>query len=312
MTDSKTTPAIQIPQQNGILVLNKPSGPTSNSCLMAIKRMGQKKIGHAGTLDPMASGVLLVLLGQATKLSGYLLAGGLKVYRGSLRLGRETDTWDAEGTVVAEKSWDGIEENDVTSAIAFWTGVREQTVPPYSAAKHKGQPLYKLARKGSPVPEKIKRIEVLQAETISVSLPAAEFRIKCSSGTYVRSLAHSLGMRLGCGAVLTELIREYSHPFGLDKSVSLDFLAAHPERLPDYVLPIEDALPGWPGIQLTEDEAARVRNGIPLPCPGVFLETLSRNGGLALLKENDRPIAIARLAADRQGNWLTVARGLWD
>ena len=190
-------------QQNGVLVLNKPSGPTSNRCITAIKRMGQKKIGHAGTLDPMAGGVLLVLLGQGTKLSGYLLGGGAKIYRGTLELGRETDTWDREGTVLAENGWDGISADAVRRDIASWTGSHMQPVPPYSAAKHNGRPLYSLARSGQDVPEKTKRVEISQAEVLSIELPAVSFRVKCSSGTYIRSLAHSLGMRLGCGAVLT-------------------------------------------------------------------------------------------------------------
>ena len=116
-------------QQNGVLVLNKPSGPTSNRCITAIKRMGQKKIGHAGTLDPMAGGVLLVLLGQGTKLSGYLLGGGAKIYRGTLELGRETDTWDKEGTVLAENGWDGVSGDAVRRDIASWTGSHMPLIP---------------------------------------------------------------------------------------------------------------------------------------------------------------------------------------
>ena len=116
----KRSGAAQLPQQHGILVLRKPSGPTSARCLTAIKRLGQKKIGHAGTLDPLASGVLLVLLGQATKLSGHLLAGGGKVYSGTFRLGQTTDTWDIEGKVVAEAPWEHVSEADVRREIAAW------------------------------------------------------------------------------------------------------------------------------------------------------------------------------------------------
>ena len=308
MTDSGTDRPVQLPQIDGVLVLDKPSGPTSTRCLTAIKRLGQRKIGHAGTLDPMASGVLLVLLGQATKLSGYLLDGGLKVYRGSLLLGRETDTWDAEGALVAERDWTSVDAAGVEAAVASWNGVQEQAVPPYSAAKHEGQPLYRLARKGQPVPEKVKTVEILQAEILSMDLPHVQFRVKCSSGTYIRSLAHSLGMRLGCGAVLTELTREYSHPFGLDRAVTLDAIRSRPDDLPSMVRPIAQALPGWPVIDASPEEAARVRNGMTLPCPPSLLETVAANGGLALLTEAGRELAIARLDARRA---LTVARGLW-
>ena len=158
-------------QQHGILVLNKPKGLSSAQCIARIKRLGQKKIGHAGTLDPMATGVLLVLLGHATKLSGYLLEGGVKTYGGTLRLGVTTDTWDAEGSIVGETP---LGEEDLAEGsaleqaarreVAAWLEVTEQPVPPYSAAKHQGQPLYRLARAGKEVPAKVKRIHVSYAE----------------------------------------------------------------------------------------------------------------------------------------------------
>ena len=299
-------------QQNGVLVLNKPSGPTSNRCITAIKRMGQKKIGHAGTLDPMAGGVLLVLLGQGTKLSGYLLGGGAKIYRGTLELGRETDTWDREGTVLAENGWDGISADAVRRDIASWTGSHMQPVPPYSAAKHNGRPLYSLARSGQDVPEKTKRVEISQAEVLSMELPAVSFRVKCSSGTYIRSLAHSLGMRLGCGAVLTELTREYSHPFGLDRAVDLDFLQKNPELPPQYVHPIREVLAGWPQVRLGAEEAARVRNGIACACPAGLLDGIRANGGLALLLQGDTELAVASLQENPSGPVLAITRGLWN
>lgn len=292
-------------QQNGVLVLNKPSGPTSNRCITAIKRMGQKKIGHAGTLDPMAGGVLLVLLGQGTKLSGYLLGGGAKIYRGALELGRETDTWDREGTVLAENGWDGISADAVRRDIASWTGSHMQPVPPYSAAKHNGRPLYSLARSGQDVPEKTKRVEISQAEVLSMELPAVTFRVKCSSGTYIRSLAHSLGMRLGCGAVLTELTREYSHPFGLEVACGLDELSADPGLLVKHLRPLAEALPHWPVLELDEAAEARIRNGMAIPCRDDV-------GDKALLQRQGMPLALARRSETPQGPCWTVLRGLWN
>ena len=153
-------------QQHGILVLNKPKGLSSAQCLSRIKRLGQKKIGHAGTLDPMATGVLIVMLGHATKLSNYLLEGGVKTYGGTLRLGVTTDTWDAEGSIVSEMPLSAEDlapgsalEQAARKDIAAWLEVTEQPVPPYSAAKHQGQPLYKLARAGMEVPQKVKQIQ---------------------------------------------------------------------------------------------------------------------------------------------------------
>lgn len=300
-----------LPQQHGVLVLNKPSGPTSARCLTAIKRLGQKKIGHAGTLDPLASGVLLVLLGQATKLSGHLLAGGGKVYSGELRLGQTTDTWDIEGRVLEEASWQHISEEDVRREVSAWLDLTEQPVPSYSAAKHEGQPLYKLARKGLDAPQKIKRMEISQADVLEISLPFVRFRVACSSGTYIRSLAHSLGSRLGCGAVLTELTREYSHPFGLDVAREPADFTADPSLLPSCVIPVVDALPHWPRVDLTPEEAARVRNGMAVPCRASQADT-GNGENLAFLMEQGHALALAQREATAAGPCWAVLRGLWN
>ena len=303
--------AYALPQQHGVLVLNKPSGPTSARCLTAIKRLGQKKIGHAGTLDPLASGVLLVLLGQATKLSGHLLSGGGKVYRGVLRLGQTTDTWDIEGQVQEEAPWQHISVEDVRREVAAWLDLTEQPVPSYSAAKHEGQPLYKLARKGLEAPQKIKSMEISQAEVLETSLPFVRFRVACSSGTYIRSLAHSLGKRLGCGAVLTELTREFSHPFGLDVARDPADFTADPTLLPGCVIPVEDALPHWPRVDLTLEEAARVRNGIAVPCRTP--QTGDGDGeDLAFLMEQGQALALAKREVTAAGPCWAVLRGLWN
>ena len=307
-------------QQHGLLVVDKPRGLSSAQCTNRFKRLGQKKIGHAGTLDPMAQGVLLVLLGHATKISGYLMAGGVKAYQGTVRLGQTTDTWDAEGRITAEAPWDHVTAEAVADVIAGWVGTSEQPVPPYSAAKHQGQPLYKLSREGKETPLKIKTIEISRAEVLRVELPYVTFRVICSSGTYIRSLAHSLGTRLGCGAVLTELIREYSHPFGLDRACPLDTLLAEPETLPERVIPVTAALPHWPTITVTGQEEAdtkngrilvwtearrarsRAQDGTDIPCdPGANAVLLSPDG---------QPLALAEAAPG--GPAWRVLRGLWN
>ncbi len=271
----------QLPQAHGVLVLHKPKGPSSARCLSILKRMGQKKIGHAGTLDPMAEGVLLVLLGHGTKISGHLLTDGNKVYSGTVQLGVQSDTWDAEGQILVQSPFEHIEHSTVHEAVNDWFGKSEQTVPPYSAAKHQGQPLYKLARAGKETPVKKKEIEISQVEVLDVRLPYARFRVECSSGTYIRSLAHSLGMRLGCGAVLTELTREYSHPFGIEQAHTMDAILAEPELLHQRVIPITEALPHWPVATLTEEEEGKLKNGMPLPYrePSLALETELDNDG---------------------------------
>lgn len=309
-------------QQHGLLVVNKPRGMSSAQCTNRFKRLGQKKIGHAGTLDPMAEGVLLVLLGHATKISGHLMAGGEKVYRGTLRLGQTTDTWDADGEITTEAPWDGVTPEMVATEVTAWVGTSEQPVPPYSAAKHQGQPLYKLARAGKDIPSKVKTIEISRAELLRVELPHVTFRVVCSSGTYIRSLAHSLGMRLGCGAVLTELIREYSHPFGLDQAYPLDALLTEPERLAERLLPVTAALPHWPTLVVTAEEERHIRNGIPLAsCRGNVpgkkdvRETVCSPGDKAVLLAPDgAPLALAE-AERPQGAVFPVwniLRGLWN
>ncbi len=278
MTDARRTVSTPtLPQLDGIVVLNKPSGLTSTRCLNILKRMGQKKIGHAGTLDPMARGVLLVLLGCATKLSSWLLGAGHKVYAGELKLGVETDTWDTEGEVFCEKSPDG--------------------------AKHQGKPLYQYARKGRPAPAKVKEIKIHSADMLDFSMPVARFRVVCDSGAYIRSLAHSLGKRLGCGAALCGLTREYSHPFSLEQAVDLAEIEADPAILKRIVRPVEDALPHWPKIELDAASARRVKNGMPVRAENNAAEH-------AFLCHEGRACALASLAADEYGPCWKVARGL--
>ena len=228
-----------------------------------------------------------------------------------------TDTWDAEGRTLEERpvpSADSVEgralEDAVRREVAAWTEVTEQPVPPYSAAKHQGQPLYRLARAGREVPQKTKAIHISHAALQSVRLPDVRFRVACSSGSYIRSLAHSLGMRLGCGAALTELTRLYSHPFGLDDAHHLDAVLAEPEALPGRVLPLSAALPDWPVRTVNPVEEAAQRNGRPLfhrPDFGEF-----RAGSRALMQNAaGEPLALAE-AREQDGRpvWVML-RGLF-
>ena len=302
------------PQQDGVLVLNKPKGPSSGTCIGWVKRkLGQKKIGHAGTLDPMASGVLIVLLGQGTKLSGHLMGSGEKTYVGTLKLGETTDTWDAEGDIIATASTAHISKDDVRQDVASWLTLTEQEVPSYSAAKHKGTSLYKLARKGKETPVKVKPIKISHAEVLAVDLPQVRFRVRCSTGTYIRSLAHSLGIRLQSGAVLTELIREYSHPFSLDEAHDIEEILAAPERFAKRVIPLDKALPDWPKLQLTAQQADRVKNGIPVPYDPEAVAHMPFTEGIPamLLDAEGGPLALAEAGFFRDEPHWTIVRGLW-
>ena len=317
-----------VSQQDGVLIVRKPKGPTSAWCITRIKHgLGQKKIGHAGTLDPMAEGVLVVLLGQATKISGYLMdEESHKVYSGVIRLGVVTDTWDAEGQILEEHPSDHITQADVEREFATLQGAGEQEVPAYSAAKHQGTPLYALARKGKPVPVKTKTVTIFRGEAELVGPSRIHFRVTCSSGTYIRSLAHSLGSRLGCGGMLEELVREYSHPFALSAAHSLEDVLRAPEGFSRKVTGIAEALPGWPSLSLNMAEAAAVRNGRPVAhTPDRMTSSGSEAGAghapepafvpgtKAILRApSGEPLALAQLTLLGGEPAWTLLRGLWN
>lgn len=298
-------------QLDGVLVLYKPSGPTSTDCLNAIKRtFRQFKIGHAGTLDPLAEGVLPVLLGKATKTASHI-TGEDKTYSGTFRLGMTTDTYDIQGKILSESPI-SADENTVRNEISYWKELTEQEVPAYSAAKHKGKALYELARAGEEIPVKTKPITIIESEPLEVCLPDADFRVRCSAGTYIRSLVHSLGTRLECGAVLTRLLRESSGPFGLEQSHHLeDLLDGDLESFAKCVIPMHESLPHWPTYTLSEALTGLVKNGTRLP--------VSAEGELAG-KEGDRALflspegdALALVQAVEQNGKLLwgILRGLW-
>lgn len=313
--DREKRPALRLPQQDGVLVLAKPGGMTSAACIARVKRrFGQSKIGHAGTLDPMARGVLLVLLGQATKISGHLMDTGEKVYSGVIRLGVVTDTWDAEGRVLETRPVTGADEKTVRQAMADLTGTYEQRVPDYAAAKHEGRPLYELARKGLDVPVKTKTVTISRGEAELVGPERIHFRVTCSSGTYIRSLAHSLGSRLGCGGMLEALTREYSHPFGLTEAHTLDAVLDDPEGFPARVAGIARALPDWPKLRLGAGDAARVRQGnrIAYDPSAMSMLPFAPCFRALLQDEEGKALALAETVVDNgRGAW-GLLRGLWN
>ncbi|HKK34327.1 MAG TPA: tRNA pseudouridine(55) synthase TruB [Desulfomicrobiaceae bacterium] len=299
-------------QQHGVLVLDKPGGPTSTACLNSIKRTcRQKKIGHGGTLDPMATGVLLVLLGQGTKLAPYL-TGERKTYVGTLTLGTTTDTYDIEGEVLESRPWHHLTEKEVEKEILLWHGPQDQVVPPVSAAKHKGKPLYALHRAGKEVPVKTKPREIFQVEILSMDLPLVTFRVTCSAGTYIRSLAHSLGNRLECGAVLTALRRESCHPFTLDGAHSLEEVLDDPDRFQDLVIPVGDALPHWPRIVLDDEQTRAVKNGARLAASTLSAPKSVAPGDRALfVSSQDEVLALVEAGEYDDVLCWAILRGLW-
>lgn len=247
---------------SGLLLVDKPSGPTSHDVVAVIRRGArEKRVGHAGTLDPLATGLLVVCLGAATRLSEYLLDKD-KRYQARVRFGTATDTYDAAGDVTAAS--DQLPERAaVEAALAAFRGRIMQTPPAFSALKLGGRRAYDLARRGESVVLAPRAVTVHGLELIDWSPPDCLLNVHCSAGTYLRSLAHDLGRALGCGAHLAALRRTASGGLQLADAVALDelragFAAGSWRR---HLRPLDAAMPDWPAVPLTADEAQRVQNG---------------------------------------------------
>jgi tRNA pseudouridine55 synthase len=209
---------------NGILVVDKPPGMTSHDVVLFIRRrFGIGKVGHAGTLDPMATGVLVLLIGDATKLSSRLVSD-IKEYRAEMKLGETTLTGDSDGDLAATSSVAGITGEKIKEAIGSFLGEIEQVPPMVSAVKHKGERLYKLARRGITVERKPRTVTIHEITTEKIALPLVNFRVRCSKGTYIRKLAEDIGQKLGCGAHLTSLERTASGRYDIKDAVRLERL----------------------------------------------------------------------------------------
>ncbi len=253
----------------GILSINKPSGPTSHDIVAIVRRgTGLRKVGHAGTLDPMASGVLVLCLGPATRLSEYAMRS-TKRYRALVRLGATTDTYDAEGEIVAETPLDDLTIIEVEAALAQFRGEIEQIPPMYSAIKKSGKKLYELARAGETIEREPRRVTISELTLTDSALPDITLEVACSPGTYIRSLAHDLGEALGVGAHLTGLVRVASGSFHVNDAVTLGVLQRSFETgaWREYLLAPDTALRDLPAVHLDEEQAARVQHGNTVPAP---------------------------------------------
>src|ERR1041385_2953529 len=223
---------------DGALLIDKPSGPTSHDVVDVIRRkFGIKKVGHCGTLDPNATGLLIIVLGRGTKLSEKLMSDD-KVYEGAIKFGETTDSYDSDGELVGSLPVPPITVEQLNEAAAEFVGDQMQTPPMVSAIKKDGVPLYKLARKGVEVPREPRLIHIYNFKFSGYQEPIGQFRIACTKGTYVRSLAHELGQKLGCGAHLASLRRTASGKFDVADAVSLDaILMFTPGELEKRVIP---------------------------------------------------------------------------
>lgn len=248
---------------SGVLVVDKPVGMTSHDVVQVIRNgTNLRRAGHTGTLDPRASGVLVILVGPAVRLSEYVSASD-KRYQAIIRLGARTDTFDADGKVTQGNQPINVTESQFEEVLKTFVGEIEQTPPPYSAVKVQGRKAYEMARKGEEVELEPRKITVHHLEVLEWAPPEVVIDVHCSSGTYVRSLANDLGEKLGCGAYLVGLRRTKSGRFSLRDAVPLRKLqeSFHAGNWYQYLIPAAEALGDWPAIELSPDDVEGVRHG---------------------------------------------------
>jgi len=284
----KTNPSI-----NGILNVNKPEGETSFGIVARLKRLtGEKRVGHAGTLDPIATGVLPVCFGQATRIAQFLSNSG-KTYLAQIELGITTDTFDRQGKVVERNDTGDVTKARIKEALASFRGVIDQVPPAFSALKQGGRRCYEMARAGVPVELKSRRVEITKLELVGCRLPLIEIEVDCSKGTYIRSLANDIGRLLGCGAHLKNLRRLKCGPFSIEDALPMDEIedSFGKNIWKKIIHPVDSPLRNWKAIVVGKKTESDIRNGCPLP-----------------VDEFDQPQNEYCRAYDLEGNFLAVLR----
>ena len=277
---------------SGVLVVDKPTGMTSHDVVQVVRRgTGIRRAGHTGTLDPRASGVLVILLGPAVRLSEFVSASD-KRYQATIRVGSSTDTYDSEGTITDQISDIDVSEEQFNEILQQFTGEIEQVPPPYSAVKVKGRKAYEMARRGEEVELKPRIINVYSLEVLEWDPPESVIDVYCSSGTYVRSLANDIGKALGTGAYLVGLRRTKSGRFTLRDAVPLRVLREAFEAGDWYknLIPAAEALADWPMVELDADQMEFVRHGHRIPAESGqtgWARGVSEQGDLVALMEVD-------------------------
>ncbi len=262
---------------NSLLVLDKPQGLSSHSAVHRVRKItGEERVGHAGTLDPMATGVLLILLGSAVRLSEWIVDHDKK-YRATVKLGVETDTYDATGQVVNTANVKR-EPKEIRAALETFLGKQEQIPPAHSAIQIQGKRAYKLARQGVAIEMQPRAVEIFSITNVEIENDNVVFDVHCSKGTYIRSLAHDLGAKLGTGAHLAALRRTASGNFSIESSLTLEQVrdALAKNDLEKYLLPIDLAIPQFDAVYLNENETRAIRNGQFIPAAANLTTPLVR------------------------------------
>ena len=278
---------------DGILTINKATGMTSHDVVARIRKLlKQKRVGHAGTLDPAASGVLPICIGQGTRVAEYLSESG-KAYQAEILFGIVTDTYDSEGTVVCTTDAANLTLTQIEALLPQFLGKQMQLPPLYSAIKLQGQPAYKRIRAGEEITLEARPVELYQLQILDWQPPRLTLSIACSKGTYIRSLAYDLGERLGYGAHLSALVRTRSGPFTLSESVTLEQIATAIEQgtIAQLVWPVDTALQHYPALHLDAATVERVLHGSTFRC-------------------EEQPSAELARVYDTQGRFLAIAT--WD
>ena len=282
---------------HGILAVDKPSGLSSAAVVARVKRaLGEPKVGHTGTLDPFATGLMLLGINKGTRISRFFL-GGSKSYEAGVCLGVETDTLDPTGEVIRKTNTEEvsrIDENRVREILDSFLGIQQQSPPIYSALKHNGQPLYRLARQGKPVQKPPREIEIHSISLLDFQPGHFRFQVHCSSGTYIRSIARDLGERLGCGAHLSSLCRSETCGFTLDQALPLATILEMGPKGADHIISMADALPALPCHTADDDLLLSIRFGRPihldfqLDTGTPFVRIVDQAGELAAIVEFDQ------------------------
>lgn len=256
---------------SGILLLDKPIGMSSNAALQTVKRLFKaSKAGHTGNLDPLATGLLPICFGEATKISSFLLDSD-KRYLGTIKLGVRTSTADSEGEVLETRPVGNIDEQQIQVVLSSFCGPIEQVPPMHSAVKVNGTPLYKLARAGKEIERNSRQVTIYQIKLLKFSKDELQIAVHCSKGTYVRTLAEDIGEALGCGAHLSALRRTASGPFALEHAVTLPELEhlaeGGLETVDELLLPMEEALSDWPPVNMSANTAYYLQQGQAVQVP---------------------------------------------
>ncbi|MGK2906080.1 MAG: tRNA pseudouridine(55) synthase TruB [Desulfuromonadales bacterium] len=286
---------------NGVLIIDKPRGLTSFDVVRQVRRLcNVRRVGHAGTLDPLATGVLPVAVGGSTRLVEYMMAGD-KIYQATMKLGACTDTQDSEGRILEEKDWQHVDRDALEDVVSGFVGEISQLPPMYSALKKNGKPLYQLARQGMVVERQPRSVRIDSLVIDACSPPLVTFTVRCSKGTYVRTLCHDIGQTLNCGAHLTALRRLRCGRFDTAASHTLEELQALAEqKRPLPFLSPAEVLSDWPALTVTGAVLGRLRDGVAPDMTEVEASGLAAGDWVCFLA-NGTLVAVARFAPGGHG-----------